>query len=93
VLPASALEIACRLEAGRRRFGDLNRKNPPNQVDLDKQAIRVNVLNQPNSGFSYLWLSQDAVKTWPAPTTTRASWRAWRPPANHPWRGSPRQTG
>jgi zinc protease len=64
-LPSSALEMACYLEADRMRFLDLNQENLRNQVDVVKEEVRVNVLNQPYGGFSWLWLSQYAYQTFP----------------------------
>jgi len=65
VLPASALEMACYLEADRMQFLDLNQETLRNQVDVVKEEVRVNVLNQPYGGFSWLWLSQYAFSTYP----------------------------
>ncbi|MHB8324397.1 MAG: M16 family metallopeptidase [Candidatus Dormibacteria bacterium] len=65
VLPASALEMACFLEADRMQFLDLNEETLHNQVDVVKEEVRVNVLNQPYGGFSWLWLSQYAFSTYP----------------------------
>jgi predicted Zn-dependent peptidase len=65
VLPASALEMACYIEADRMGSLDLNWDNLRNQVDVVKEEVRVNVLNQPYGGFSWLWLSQYAFSTYP----------------------------
>lgn len=65
VLPASALEMACYLEADRLSNLDLNEENLQNQIDVVKEEVRVNVLNQPYGGFSWLWLSQYAFSTYP----------------------------
>jgi predicted Zn-dependent peptidase len=65
VLPASAVEMACYLEADRMRFLDLNQETLRNQLDVVKEEVRVNVMNQPYGGFSWLWLSQYAFKTYP----------------------------
>jgi hypothetical protein len=50
-------------EADRRRFLDLNPETLRNQVDAVKEEGRVNVLNQPYGGFSWLWLAQYDFKT------------------------------
>ncbi len=65
VLPSSALEMACFLEGDRMRSLDLNQETLRNQVDVVKEEVRVNVLNQPYGGFSWLWLSQYAFATYP----------------------------
>jgi len=65
VLPSSALEMACYLEGDRMRFLDINEETLRNQVDVVKEEVRVNVLNQPYGGFSWLWLSQYAYSTFP----------------------------
>ncbi|MHB1501392.1 MAG: M16 family metallopeptidase [Candidatus Dormibacteria bacterium] len=65
VLPASALEMACFLEGDRMRSLDINEETLRNQVDVVKEEVRVNVLNQPYGGFSWLWLSQYAYSTYP----------------------------
>ncbi|MDA8395792.1 MAG: pitrilysin family protein [Candidatus Dormibacteraeota bacterium] len=65
VLPASALEMACFLEADRMSSLDLNEETLRNQVDVVEEEVRGNVLNQPYGGFSWLWLSQYAYSTYP----------------------------
>ncbi|HEY6538391.1 MAG TPA: pitrilysin family protein [Candidatus Dormibacteraeota bacterium] len=65
VLPASALEMACFLEADRMENLDINQETLQNQIDVVKEEVRVNVLNRPYGGFSWLWLSQYAFATYP----------------------------
>jgi zinc protease len=56
VLPSNALERALFLEADRMRGPRLTEENLRNQVDVVKEEIRVNVLNQPYGGFPWLTL-------------------------------------
>lgn len=65
ILPASALEMACYIEADRMENLDINETALRNQVDVVKEEVRVNVLNRPYGGFSWLWLSQYAFSTYP----------------------------
>ena len=65
ILPASALEMACFIEADRMQNLDINAETLQNQVDVVKEEVRVNVLNRPYGGFSWLWLSQYAFATYP----------------------------
>ncbi len=60
VLPASALAAACYLEADRMAGLDLTEANLRNQVDVVEEEVRLNVLNQPYGGFSWLYLPQHA---------------------------------
>ncbi|HVA22338.1 MAG TPA: pitrilysin family protein [Candidatus Micrarchaeia archaeon] len=60
VLPATALEAACYLEADRMAGLDLTEANLRNQVDVVEEEVRLNVLNQPYGGFSWLVLPQHA---------------------------------
>ena len=64
VLPASALEMACFIEADRMENLDINEQTLQNQVDVVKEEVRVNVLNRPYGGFSWLWLSQYAFSSY-----------------------------
>jgi predicted Zn-dependent peptidase len=65
ILPASALEMACYIEADRMQNLDINPETLQNQIDVVKEEVRVNVLNRPYGGFSWLWLSQYAFSTYP----------------------------
>lgn len=65
ILPASALEMACFIEADRMENLDINQETLQNQIDVVKEEVRVNVLNRPYGGFSWLWLSQYAFSTYP----------------------------
>jgi predicted Zn-dependent peptidase len=65
ILPASALEMACYIEADRMQNLDINAETLQNQLDVVKEEVRVNVLNRPYGGFSWLWLSQYAFSTYP----------------------------
>ncbi|HUY97086.1 MAG TPA: pitrilysin family protein [Verrucomicrobiae bacterium] len=62
VLPASALAAACYLEADRMAGLDLTPANLRNQVDVVEEEVRLNVLNQPYGGFSWLFLPQHAFQ-------------------------------
>jgi predicted Zn-dependent peptidase len=64
VLPAPALEMACYIEADRMHNLDINPESLQNQVDVVEEEVRVNVMNQPYGGFSWLWLSQYAFTTY-----------------------------
>ena len=64
ILPTSALEMACYIEADRMQNLDINQETLQNQVDVVKEEVRVNVLNRPYGGFSWLWLSQYAFTTY-----------------------------
>lgn len=65
IVPASALETALYLEADRMHRLDINSGTLRNQVDVVEEEVRVNVLNQPYGGFSWLWLPQYAFHTYP----------------------------
>ena len=65
ILPAPALEMACFIEADRMQNLDINQETLQNQIDVVKEEVRGNVLNQPYGGFSWLWLSQYAFSTYP----------------------------
>ena len=56
VVPAPALELALFLEADRMRAPSLTPENLANQVDVVKQEINVNVVNQPYGGFPWITL-------------------------------------
>jgi predicted Zn-dependent peptidase len=64
-LPANALERALFLEADRMRGPRLTEENLRNQVDVVKEEIRVNVLNQPYGGFPWLKLPPVMFDTFP----------------------------
>lgn len=53
-VPASALELALFCEADRMRAPRITEENLANQIDVVKEEIRVNVLNQPYGGFPWL---------------------------------------
>ncbi|WP_306839552.1 M16 family metallopeptidase [Catenuloplanes nepalensis] len=65
VLPSNALERALFLEADRMRGPRLTEENLRNQVDVVKEEIRVNVLNQPYGGFPWLTLPPVMFDTFP----------------------------
>jgi len=65
ILPASALEMACYIEADRMHNLDINQETLANQIEVVKEEVRGNVLNRPYGGFSWLWLSQYAFSTYP----------------------------
>ena len=64
-LPAGALELALYLEADRMRAVALTPENLANQIDVVKEEIRVNVLNQPYGGYPWLWLPAVLYDTYP----------------------------
>lgn len=53
-VPASALELALFCEADRMRAPRITEENLANQIDVVKEEIRVNVMNQPYGGFPWL---------------------------------------
>jgi predicted Zn-dependent peptidase len=59
-LPAEALERALFLEADRMAAPAITEENLRNQIDVVKEEIRVNVLNQPYGAFPWLQLPQIA---------------------------------
>ncbi|MGH7610525.1 MAG: M16 family metallopeptidase [Candidatus Dormibacteria bacterium] len=65
VLPSSGLEMACFLESDRMRNLLIDPQTLENQLQVVKEEVRVNVMNQPYGGFSWLWLSQVAFHTYP----------------------------
>jgi zinc protease len=65
ILPASALEMALFLEADRMEQLDINAETLRNQLQVVEEEVRVNVLNQPYGGFSWLWLAQHAFSRFP----------------------------
>ncbi len=65
ILPSNALERALFLEADRMRGPRLTEENLRNQVDVVKEEIRVNVLNQPYGGFPWLTLPPVMFDTFP----------------------------
>ncbi len=56
-LPSTALELGLFLEADRMRSLALTDENLANQIDVVKEEVRVNVLNQPYGGFPWIHLS------------------------------------
>ncbi|HEX5740121.1 MAG TPA: pitrilysin family protein [Pilimelia sp.] len=56
IVPSNALERTLFLEADRMRGPALTEENLRNQVDVVKEEIRVNILNQPYGGFPWLKL-------------------------------------
>jgi predicted Zn-dependent peptidase len=64
-LPSNALERALFLEADRMRGPRLTLENLRNQVNVVKEEIRVNVLNQPYGGFAWLKLPPVMFDTYP----------------------------
>ncbi len=54
MLPSNALELGLFLEADRMRSTRINAENLQNQIDVVKEEIRVNVLNQPYGGFPWI---------------------------------------
>ncbi len=54
MLPANALELGLFLEADRMLGVRLTEENLQNQIDVVKEEIRVNVLNQPYGGFPWI---------------------------------------
>jgi predicted Zn-dependent peptidase len=65
ILPTSALEMALFLEADRMGMLDINAGTLRNQLQVVEEEVRVNVLNQPYGGFSWLWLAQHAFSRYP----------------------------
>jgi predicted Zn-dependent peptidase len=64
-LPASALELALFLEADRMGSLTISEENLRNQVDVVKEEIKVNVLNQPYGGFPWIPLPALAFDSYP----------------------------
>jgi predicted Zn-dependent peptidase len=64
-LPSNALERALFLEADRMRAPAVTEDNLANQLDVVKEEIRVNVLNQPYGGFPWLTLPPVLFETFP----------------------------
>ncbi len=65
ILPASALDMACFIEADRMENLEISEETLHNQIAVVEEEVRGNVLNRPYGGFSWLWLSQYAFKTYP----------------------------
>ncbi len=65
VVPSSALETMCYLEADRMAALDITEETLQNQREVVKEEVRVNVLNQPYGGFSWLELPQHAFSRYP----------------------------
>ena len=49
-LPSNALELGLFLEADRMRGAAPHPREPPNQIDVVKEEINVNVNNRPTAG-------------------------------------------
>src|SRR3954453_8733812 len=64
-LPSNALGRALFLEAGGMAAPALTEDNLANQLDVVKEEIRVNVLNQPYGGFPWLTLPPVLFETFP----------------------------
>jgi zinc protease len=64
-VPVDALEVALWLEADRMGRLALNDENLRNQIDVVKEEIKVNVLNRPYGGFSWIPLPALAFDTFP----------------------------
>jgi zinc protease len=64
-VPSNALERVLWLEADRMRALKVDDENLRNQRDVVKEEVRVNVLNQPYGGFSWLDLPPIAFRNWP----------------------------
>jgi zinc protease len=65
VVPSNALERVLWLEADRMRALKVDDENLRNQRDVVKEEVRVNVLNQPYGGFTWLDLPPVAFRNWP----------------------------
>jgi predicted Zn-dependent peptidase len=64
-LPAPGLELALFLEADRMASLAVSEENLRNQMDVVKEEIKVNVLNQPYGGFPWIPLPALAFDTYP----------------------------
>ncbi|HTW08633.1 MAG TPA: pitrilysin family protein [Acidimicrobiales bacterium] len=64
-VPAGALEVALFLEADRMASLAISEQNLANQVDVVKEEIKVNVLNQPYGGFPWIPLPALAYRRFP----------------------------
>jgi predicted Zn-dependent peptidase len=63
-VPSNALERVLWLEADRMRALKVDQENLINQRDVVKEEVRVNVLNQPYGGFSWLDMPPVAFRNW-----------------------------
>jgi len=63
-VPSNALERILWLEADRMRSLKVDDENLRNQRDVVKEEVRVNVLNQPYGGFSWLDLPPVSFRNW-----------------------------
>ena len=63
-VPSNALERVLWLEADRMRALKVDDENLRNQRDVVKEEVRVNVMNQPYGGFSWLDLPPVAFRNW-----------------------------
>jgi len=62
-LPANALELGLFVEAERMRGPRLSEETLRNQIDVVKEEIRLNVLNQPYGGFPWIDLPPVMFRT------------------------------
>jgi predicted Zn-dependent peptidase len=65
LMPSSATELALFLESDRMRGLRLTPENLQNQIDVVKEEIKVNVVNQPYGGFPWLYLPMVLFDTFP----------------------------
>jgi zinc protease len=65
LLPSNALERALFLEADRMRAPRITTENLANQISVVKEEIRVNILNRPYGGFTWLLLPPVLFDTFP----------------------------
>lgn len=64
IVPAHTLETMLWAEADRLRGLAITQQNLDNQIDVVKNEVRVNVLNQPYGGFPWLDVPQYANQNW-----------------------------
>jgi zinc protease len=64
-VPSNALERVLWLEADRMRALKVDDENLRNQRDVVKEEVRVNVMNEPYGGFSWLDMPPVAFRNWP----------------------------
>ena len=64
VVPAHKLETVLWAEADRMRGLDISQDNLTNQQGVVKSEVRVNVLNRPYGGFTWLDIPQFAFENW-----------------------------
>src|SRR5216684_1077795 len=63
-VPSNALERVLWLEADRMRALKVDDENLKNQLDVVKEEVRVNVMNQPYGGFPWLDMPPVAFRNW-----------------------------